>query len=556
MKANIIIFIFLFSISLYARIRVAPPNPIKYDYLYKSGNVGQYLASAFHTSIDPSNTSGTKFKSREPALGNFYVLVIPIGFIDNQNVTVNESLLDQFNDYYKEVSHNQFSLQFIIAPKVISTHKYSYYGADSNGTDTGADHQIYELAREAIDLLKSASFDFEGRKNLLDSDNNGIIDHVMLIHAGGAQENGDSGDIWSHMWKIINGSDDDDNIAGDTADGEQASASLKAVNYTCFSNSSPLGIICHEFGHDLGLVDLYAVNYSSNGVGDWELMCTGCWNGPSYNGESPSYLSAHSRYYLGWVDPEDISGSSGDFSLTPVEDSSDKMYRISLSDTEYFLLENRQKMGSDSYIPGSGMLIWHIDEQVLADNWQKNTINTNPSHMGIALMQADGNKDLELMRGRGDDGDPFPGTSHNSSFTPQTNPSSESYYSTIKSSIFLSSIAVSGSNITFSKQGSFGYIAGIIPHPLDNNLIFIIIRTTAIPDSIPNLTVKEENGLTNQVSLNQLDTMLFEGTYEVSNVNNDVTLSISSSVNSKIKDATLKFTSNDSIKKAYMGPIR
>jgi len=554
MKIYLIILLLFFSLSIFARIRVAPPNPVKYDYLYKSGNVGKYLASALH-SVDNPSTGGASFKTRQPALGSYYVLIVPIGFTDDQNVSVNQSLLDQFKDYYKEVSDNKFILNFIIAPKVISSHTSSYYGSDSYGVDTGKDHEIYELAREGIDLLKGQSYDFEGKKTQLDSNSDGIIDHLMIIHAGNAQENGSSSDIWSHMWKIINGSDDDDNIAGDTADGEQASTSLRAVNYTCFSNSSPLGIMCHEFGHDLGLVDLYAVNYSSNGVGDWELMCTGCWNGPSYNGESPSYMSAHSRYYLGWVDPEDISGSSGNFSLTPVEASDDKMYRVSLSDTEYFLLENRQKTGSDAYIPGAGMLIWHIDEEILKDNWKANTINTDPSHLGIGLLQADGNKDLELMRDRGDAGDPFPGTSSKSSFSPTTNPSSESFYSTVKSSIFLSSISESGSNITFSKTGSFGYIAGIIPHPLDNNLVFIVIRTTKATDSIPTLNVMEGE-TTNQVSLNQLDTMLFEGTCEISNAGDDITLSISSTVSGDAKDVTLSFTSTDSVKSSYMGPKR
>jgi M6 family metalloprotease-like protein len=402
-------------------------------------------------------------------------------------------------------------------------------------------------------VLKKQGYDFEGQKAKLDMNSDGIIDHVMIIHAGGAQENGSTNDIWSHMWKIINGSDDDDHIAGDTPDGEQASASLRAVNYTCFSNSSPLGIMCHEFGHDLGLVDLYAVNYSSNGVGDWAIMCTGCWDGPNYNGTSPSYFCAHSRYYLGWVNPIDISGDEGNFTLTPVEASNDKIYRISLSDTEYFLVENREKMGSDSYLPGSGMLIWHIDENILKDNWQSNTVNTNPSHLGIGLVQADGKRELELRRDRGDDGDPFPGSSSNTSFSPSTNPSSASFYSEIKSSIFLSSIAKSGNDITFSKKGSFGYIAGIIPYPIDNNLIFVVIRTTSAPDSIPSLTLNE-NGNSTSILLNKLDTTLFEGTYEVSDINNNITLNISSYVNGTVKNASLTFSSSDSTKSIYMGP--
>jgi len=83
------------------------------------------------------------------------------------------------------------------------------------------------------------------------------------------------------------------------------------------------------------------------------------------------------------------------------------------------LVENRQKTGFDASLPGQGLLIWHIDETVAT--------NTNENHYRIALMQADGKRDLEASRNRGDAGDAYPGTSGNKSFNATSTPGSKSY---------------------------------------------------------------------------------------------------------------------------------
>ncbi len=69
---------------------------------------------------------------------------------------------------------------------------------------------------------------------------------------------------------------------------------------------------------------------------------------------------------------------------------------------EYFLIENRQKKGRDSGLPGSGLALWHIDEQQSG--------NDNPLAYRVALVQADGKRDLEMDKNAGDKADVFPGT--------------------------------------------------------------------------------------------------------------------------------------------------
>jgi immune inhibitor A len=86
---------------------------------------------------------------------------------------------------------------------------------------------------------------------------------------------------------------------------------------------------------------------------------------------------------------------------------------------EYFLIENRQTTGSDEYLPGKGLLIWHIDDSV----WS----NTDENHPKVKLMQADGLEQLKFNLGRGDAGDVYPGDTNNPTFDSQSRPDSKSY---------------------------------------------------------------------------------------------------------------------------------
>jgi immune inhibitor A len=74
--------------------------------------------------------------------------------------------------------------------------------------------------------------------------------------------------------------------------------------------------------------------------------------------------------------------------------------------------------------------------------------NSDETHYKVALMQADGlNQLFGGSAGRGDPGDPYPGTSHNNAFTPATNPTSRSYQG-IDTGVAVTNISVSGGNVT------------------------------------------------------------------------------------------------------------
>jgi M6 family metalloprotease-like protein len=165
---------------------------------------------------------------------------------------------------------------------------------------------------------------------------------------------------------------------------------------------SSFGVLCHEFGHLLGLPELYApYGASHEGIGVWGLMGQGTWLG---RGDRPPYPSAWSRAAKDWTDVELVT--DGGRVTLPAAHTSGRAIKIWARGPEhpheYFLIENRQRDGFDRRLPGEGLLIWHVDERVTGYR----TSQSDPDHMRVTLMQADGRDDLRAgHRGGGNRGD-------------------------------------------------------------------------------------------------------------------------------------------------------
>jgi M6 family metalloprotease-like protein len=192
-----------------------------------------------------------------------------------------------------------------------------------------------------------------------------------------------------------------------------------------FPPLSPFGVMAHEFGHILGLPELYAPNKLHEGIGIWGLMGQGTWVGL---GESPPHLSAWCKHALGWVDAI-VVDETQTVSLPSVQKSG-RVVKVFAKGPEhpheYFLIENRTKEGFDGRIPGAGLLIWHVDESVTSFRRSQD----NPVHKRLDLLTADSwpsHLDLGHTRGgnRGDAGDPWSGRRHGPG--PRTKPSTAAY---------------------------------------------------------------------------------------------------------------------------------
>jgi hypothetical protein len=245
----------------------------------------------------------------------------------------------------------------------------------------------------------------------------------MVVHAGpGGEETSDPNDIWSHRWTLVS---------------TQELDGVKIPDYTMqpetHSNGSliDIGVFCHEWGHFLGIDwEEYDPDVQGEGLGDWSVMGTGCYNS---SGRKPAHHSAFTKYFLNWTTLETVLSNRTNQEILQAE-TSPISYRLWTSGSvghEFFIVENRQQTGFDSALPGGGLLIYHVDvwEGTNQDEWCPG--DPSGDHYRTALEQADGKFQLEGCFGfgqnQGDIYDPYPGHLGKRAFDDTTLPISRDY---------------------------------------------------------------------------------------------------------------------------------
>lgn len=308
--------------------------------------------------------------------------------------------------YFLNNSFNQ--LTFLLTASICGwlnvAHPHNYYAG------TMASNNWKSFVIDAIDAARGAftSLNFSN----YDANSDGIVDGIIIIHQGKGQESsGNTNDIYSYM--------------GDMTSDNKVYNGKKIGQYIIlpefYANTKDIqtpGIICHYIGHLLGLPDMTPENLSNDGTGIWDLMGRGYGLN---NGRTPANLTAWEKSKLGWQTPTVIS-ATGSYSLKNAMNNN-KSYKINtIASNEYFLLENRQNTGWDTYLPGHGMMIYHVDDTYITSHLANNTVNTDMTHPGLDVVEADG------MTGSSNyEGDPFPGTHYVCSFTDNTTPSAMSW---------------------------------------------------------------------------------------------------------------------------------
>lgn len=337
------------------------------------------------------------------------VLIIPFEFRNvkfERDIKEYNVLLGDLKKYYElnscyKKGERGITIEYKVLDKISGKYDMKHYAVNPFGEEKDQDIRMDEMAVEAVEFLKEKDFDFSE----YDSDKDGIVDHVMIIHAGmGQEENYDKDSIWSHSYAIRNNG----MKVGD----------VTVLNYITVPENAMLGVVVHEFGHDLGLPDLYDTCGNNDGIGMWDVMASGEWNykRKQIYGECPCNLSCWSREFLRWGKIEEIDESK-EIKFYNINGISN-MYKVYLRDkygrkntNEYYLLEYRRRIGFDESLPGDGILIWHIDENCIQEKFFWNALNTDSYRMGISLVQADGKFHLTSKDdfNSGDAGDPFPG---------------------------------------------------------------------------------------------------------------------------------------------------
>ncbi len=278
-------------------------------------------------------------------------------------------------DYYFDQSSGMFEPQFDVFGPITLSHGMSYYGSDDY--IQGKDVNVAKMVTEACSAA-DGGVDFTE----YDGDGDGKVDMVYIIYAGyGQHAGGGDNTIWPHKYQL-SASGNSITLDGKTVDVYACSSELAGNSG---EKSSGIGTICHEFGHVLGLADHYNTTASSTYVlGRYDIMDYGSYNN---DGRTPPAYNAFERMTLGWMTPDTLDSKANGAELEHIA-SSNKAYLISTSNSdEFYLLENRQQEGWDSYIPGSGMMMTHVDYD--ATVWNGNTLNDDPSHLHYNLIAAD-----------------------------------------------------------------------------------------------------------------------------------------------------------------------
>ena len=366
--------------------------------------------------------------SQSPTATPFRILAILVKFSD-KNSTVATTFFDSLvfdslgatvRDYFNEVSGAQIDLVTVNLPSSLgwrtAPQTYAYYVNGANGLGdypTNCQKLVEDLVDQVDPLVDFSQYDNDG---------NNTVDVLLVIHAGsGAERTGSANDIWSHKW----------GISPRLKDGVLISDYTTQPEYWVTPGDMTIGVYAHELGHGFGLPDLYDTDNSSKGVGRWCLMAYGGWNGT--NGASPAYPCAWSRIRMGFATSTNVTGILLNQAIPNVEQGG-PIYRLWTAGAigqQYFLVENRQRLGYDVGLPSSGLLVWHIDDAKASlqnpndQEWYPGLPATN--HLCVALEQADGLYELEHNVDAGDIGDPYPGSTSNTSFNDATTPNANGY---------------------------------------------------------------------------------------------------------------------------------
>lgn len=309
--------------------------------------------------------------------------------------------LGSARDWFVENSDGRFLPDFDVYGPVKLPYDRKYYG----GNDVyGSDQRAHEMAIHGCQLL-----DDEVDFSQYDRDGDGIIDNVFIFFAGkGEHDSGIKNAVWPHSWDVAYGMPDEEFIF----DG------VKLNHYACtceypsgYKRPDGIGTFVHEFSHVMGLPDLYNTSVKALYTpGEWSVMDEGPYNNDRL---TPPNYSSYEKCALGWLEFKPFT--EGRMEIANLSTSNEAYALPTEKEDEFYFFENRQQTGNDAFLPGHGMLVWHVDYK--ASIWATNVVNNIANHQYVDLVEAD-----NLRTSSSKAGDAFPGTKEVTSFGFDTKP--------------------------------------------------------------------------------------------------------------------------------------
>lgn len=330
--------------------------------------------------------------------------------------------LTALRNYWRTVSEDRIDIVWDIYPRANDaaytlSNKFYKYGNGRTKEETYA--KLVGLLDEALLACKDAegsNVDFSA------------YDTFMIIHAGiGSETSGNLNDIPS---AFITKKDIEAYL--DTPlviDGHAVDNGIVVPEMTAANGYGGLnGILAQMFGYRLGLPSLSNNEDGLPAAGGWCLMDTGAMSfGHATRGFIPTHPCAWSKTDLGWIDPVTVtSDTTLHIAATHIDNGLPRALKIPISGDEYLLIENRIRYAPrdslpgvtfsdsdssgvwlsvdhyDAYIPGSGILVWRINDAIIREKRADNTINDDRYRRGVDLLEADGREDIGALIGFGD----------------------------------------------------------------------------------------------------------------------------------------------------------
>lgn len=315
--------------------------------------------------------------------------------------------------YFRDQSDNQYNVQFDVYGPVTLDTTYAYYGQnDGSGNDMYPGTAVIEACKKLNDQIDFSQYDWN---------NDGKVDFVYIIYAGEGEATGnDKNTIWPHSYDIPSS-----RYWGNCKySASECVFDTKSVNDYAMSNElygsslAGIGIICHEFSHIMGLPDHYETGYGSNYTNDltpnaWDVMDLGSYNGGVH---CPPFYNAWEKAFFGWIDIANLGSTPQKLTLQANGKDGYKAYQINTSGNKQsvttngqnYYIENRQKQGWDTYVPGNGLLVWTVNYS--SSLWSSNLVNSsNYGSPHFTVVSAYGTKIGTSYNGPNN---PFPGNQH------------------------------------------------------------------------------------------------------------------------------------------------
>jgi M6 family metalloprotease-like protein len=292
--------------------------------------------------------------SAEGGLVRTIVICVEFSNLDHTTSTseISKLVFEDMNRYYQEVSFGTITVVGKTVGWYRMNYTMTYYGRDGLVVDDpnfDGSPESWWLIRDAV---KAADKDVDFN----------AYDVVIIVHAGNGEESSKvPDDIWSVSYSGL--------WITHTRTSTRSISSAMIVPESEARGAVTLGVYAHEFGHQLGLPDLYEYGSSKSFVGHWCLMDRGLWNG-NPKGSSPAQMSAYCKIKLGWMPSSRImivnASMNVNVTLQPTELNTDgyQTIKIPVNDMEYYLVEVRQKIGSDVYLPSGGVIISYVNERL------------------------------------------------------------------------------------------------------------------------------------------------------------------------------------------------